>query len=236
VGEGDDAAFTALVCGPEPLDFTWYVQPTWTNQPYAVAGGANPELVFTDVDAYDDGTIVRVRVVNAAGQELWLGPATLTVTNMPITIPAAGPASRYPAILEVQGQPANPASVWVTLAGLTHPRPDDLDILLVSPLGKRVMLMSDAGGNYALSQATVGFVPGFWGASEPPDDDQIYSSNYAPVDYQVDSGEVPGAPSGTNTTLDALAGDNPNGRWLLFIYDDLTGEAGELLRWRLDFD
>jgi hypothetical protein len=48
----------------------------------------------------------------------------------------------------------------------------------------------------------------------------------------------PGTPASTCTTLDALAGDNLNGPWKLYIYDDLQpGGIGQLSgSWRLEFD
>jgi subtilisin-like proprotein convertase family protein len=44
--------------------------------------------------------------------------------------------------------------VEVTLHNLTHGRTEDLDILLVSPSGAKIMLMSDAGGINIVNNAT----------------------------------------------------------------------------------
>ncbi len=101
---------------------------------------------------------VSVSISNAAGEVVWLGPAQLAVYPLSITIPGsgtAGPAGRYPATINVRGMPTNLASVRVILYDLRHSRPDDLDILLVSPSGKKIMLMSDAGGSTAVNKCDV---------------------------------------------------------------------------------
>ncbi len=79
-------------------------------------------------------------------------PPCVTLTNAtPIVIPAGapgmttGPASPYPSTINVAGLGGTVTRVTVTLNGLRHTFPDDLDILLVGP-GGSVILMSDAGG------------------------------------------------------------------------------------------
>ncbi len=66
-----------------------------------------------------------------------------------IAIPGAGtsgPASVYPSLISIAGFSGPATEVRVTLFGMSHTFPDDLDILLVGPSGQTVMLMSDAGG------------------------------------------------------------------------------------------
>jgi T5SS/PEP-CTERM-associated repeat protein len=78
---------------------------------------------------------------------------------IPSNAPAAtsGRASPYPSVLAVTGLGGTITNLTVTLSGLSHTFPDDLDILLVGPGGQKVMLMSDAGGGFALGNATLVF-------------------------------------------------------------------------------
>jgi subtilisin-like proprotein convertase family protein len=150
---------------------------------------------------------------------------------------SSGPATRYPATINVFGQPTNIANVIVTLAGLSHTRSADLNILLVSPSDKRIMLMSNVGGTNGTSGATLIFqqfkpLPPF--SSAIP---SWQTSYYSPYNYGQKT-QLPGAPVGPySINLNDLAGDNPNGLWKLYIYDDVQpGGVGQVTgSWSLDF-
>ncbi|MGA4645259.1 proprotein convertase P-domain-containing protein [Limisphaera sp. 4302-co] len=239
--ETEDAQFNARVLAPEPITYRWYIMYSWTNQFVELPAVTGPTLTLTIVDLWDDWTMASVLVSNAAGETLWLGPATLSVYPLAISIPGSGTmgtASRYPATIQVRGMPTNLASVRVILYNLRHTRPDDLDILLVSPSGKKIMLMSDAGGNTSITNVTIVFEHLL---SLPPDEEPIWSwqthyfgpSNYGtPVETQL-----PGAPPGPySTNLFDLVGDDANGLWQLYIYDDSQQNTGALLgSWWLEF-
>jgi hypothetical protein len=126
-----------------------------------------------------------------------------------------------------------------------HTHSSDLEFLVVSPSGKAVVLMSRVGGTNSVDGATLVFRQQF-PAAQPPDADPIPShatSYFLPSNYggvvlpQVGSDPPPG-PSFYQPNLAALVGDNPNGRWTFYIYDDhQPGGVGELTgSWRLDFD
>ncbi|MCS7337647.1 MAG: hypothetical protein NZ739_05335 [Verrucomicrobiae bacterium] len=124
------------------------------------------------------------------------------------------------------------------LYDLRHSRLDNLDILLVNTSGKKIMLMSNAGGNMAVTNVTVVFEQLL---GPPPDKDPIWSwqthhfgpSNYGePVETQLPAA----SPGPYSTNLFDIVGDNPNGIWALYIYDDNAGATGILLgSWRLEF-
>ena len=67
-----------------------------------------------------------------------------------IVINDNGPATDYPSVINVDlaGEISN---VRVGLLGFAHRFPQDVDILLVSPAGVHVLLMSDAGGGTAVT-------------------------------------------------------------------------------------
>src|SRR6185295_14219742 len=98
-----------------------------------------------------------------------------------INIPGNGSASPYPSKIVVAGLPSNPSKVTVTLKGLSHTYPDDLDILLVGPGGQKVILMSDAGGGNGMNNVTLTFDDA--AASNLPDSSAIVSGSYKPTDF-----------------------------------------------------
>ena len=179
---------------------------------------------------------------------------TLTVTNngpsdiagpVPMRIPGdisttIGPAALYPVVIAVNeaDQPII-TDITVTVSGLSHNYAADLDLLLVGPNGRAVMLMSDAGGIRNIADVTLRFHDG---APLPPDSDRVTSGVYAPSDYVGNDGvETLPASSGApapqrpyGTALDVFKGLSANGEWRLYVADDQTNDAGQLARgWML---
>ena len=71
--------------------------------------------------------------------------APVTFSNpASITIPSVGVGTPYPSNITVSGLSTSIAAVTVTLSNLTHTFPDDIDLLLVSPSGRKMIIMSDA--------------------------------------------------------------------------------------------
>ena len=67
-------------------------------------------------------------------------------------IPDNSAALIYPSQIQVSGLSGVVSHVSVTLSNLTHAYPDDLDVLLVAPGGRSVILMSDVGGSSSTFQ------------------------------------------------------------------------------------
>lgn len=147
--------------------------------------------------------------------------------NANISIPSLGTASPYPSAMVVSGLDVSITSVSVTFWDLSHTWPADIDALLVSPAGGTVMLMSDAGGDYAVDDIDVTFADG---APALPYNGQILSGTYAPQDYIPAVDELPApAPGGAyGTSFASLTGTNPNGTWQLFIRDDNSDDMGSI--------
>ncbi|MEP6662022.1 MAG: reprolysin-like metallopeptidase [Verrucomicrobiota bacterium] len=155
---------------------------------------------------------------------------TFSKTNTTaITIPDVGPALLYPSTNFIAGAQGVITKVTVSLLGLTHTFPDDLDILLVGPNNQSVLLMSDAGGNFPIS----GINPLFDSilGSALPNSGQLVSTTYLPSNYDNNSSDsfpfpAPAAPWGASFTV--FNGISPNGTWSLYITDDSTGDSGSL--------
>jgi sugar lactone lactonase YvrE len=241
--EGGDGVFWTDLVGAEPIGYQWYRMYPWETNWVQVAGATNSYFVVTNVDSWVELTRAMVFVTNGSGESLWLGPAYLVMDPAEMRIPATnypsgqGLATRYPATIDVFGQPTNLNNVTVTLSGLSHTRSADLNILLVSPSDKKIMLMSNVGGTNGVAGSTLSFRQNW---SLPPTSDAIPSWQtlyYGPSNYGQQS-QLPGAPSGPySIRLDDLNGDNPNGTWKLFIYDNVQpGGVGQLSgSWWLDF-
>jgi subtilisin-like proprotein convertase family protein len=123
----------------------------------------------------------------------------------------------------------------VSLTGISHTYPDDLDVLLVGPAGQKVLLMSDAGGGTDINNATLTFDDA--AASTLPDASAIVSGTYKPTDFgtgDIFPSPAPGGPYGT--TLSAFNGLNPNGTWSLYVLDDAASDSGGIAGgWSLKF-
>jgi subtilisin-like proprotein convertase family protein len=152
-----------------------------------------------------------------------------------ITIPAgapgvtSGPASPYPSSVAVSGVIGTLAKATVTITGLTHTFPQDLDILLTAPNGGNVLLMSDVDGQ---SPGVSGVTYTFDDAGPPmPVGLNVGSGTYKPTNDDSGGadalpGPAPACPYGS--TLAGLAGGSPNGTWNLFVYDDAGGDVGSI--------
>jgi uncharacterized repeat protein (TIGR01451 family) len=153
---------------------------------------------------------------------------TLAFTNAcPIIVPDFGAGSPYPSLIELSGLTGVVTRVTATLNGLSHSSPADLDILLVGPSGQRVLLMSDAGANIPVNNATLTFSDA--AASGLPDATAIGSGTFKPTNFGAGDTFDPPAPGAPfDSALSVFAGLNPNGTWALYVYDDAGGGSGSI--------
>ncbi|HYG92764.1 MAG TPA: hypothetical protein VD859_04180 [Nocardioides sp.] len=139
--------------------------------------------------------------------------------------------SAYPGTATTWGIDGPITDVNVNLNGVQQGFPTDLDILLVSPSGTAVMLVSDACGTEQVSNAT--WVIDDEAERQLPDVPAIDGScgglnAWKPTDWEQGPAEEMPAPAPAPTefypwygrTLSAFNGENPNGTWQLFIHDD----------------
>jgi subtilisin-like proprotein convertase family protein len=153
---------------------------------------------------------------------------TFTFTNgAPITIPSSGPGAPYPSSILVAGLGAAIADVNVTITGLSHTWPDDIDLLLVGPTGVTTVLMSDAGGSTDVVGVTYTFSDGsplMLDAAVNP------SGTYGPTNF-AGAADIWPAPAPVGPYGAALSGYNGlsgNGTWSLFVADNAAGDVGSI--------
>lgn len=147
-----------------------------------------------------------------------------------ITVPASGSATPYASRIQISGQPGTVYSTEVVLNGLRHTSPVDLDVMLVSPDGDAVTLMSDTGGTVPVTGAQVFFRGG---APALTTLSSGSSGSYGPTDDDTDGQDsfpAP-APATSGATFAALRGGAPNGTWSLYVHDDATGDSGRINGW-----
>jgi subtilisin-like proprotein convertase family protein len=160
-----------------------------------------------------------------------------TFTNSTVNIipssGSVGQATNYPSNIAVSGIPLGHVyHVSVTVTA-THTRPDDLDVLLVSPLGRAVMLFSDVGGvtdwwSFRFEIDDCAPRTGTSGAFPPG---RYRPKNHAPADAPFPA-PAPAAPY--DSTLSAFNGTQPNGTWSLYVIDDNPGsDGGQIESWSL---
>src|SRR5262249_27679506 len=159
-----------------------------------------------------------------------LSTNSFTQTNgTPITISATdGSTAPYPSLISITGADSVVGKVSVSLHGLRHTWPDDLDVLLVSPQGRSVMLLSQAGGGNDVTNLDLTFEDG--AGSVLPDEAPLVSGTWRPSNYGTNTimpAPAPAPPYGS--ALSSFSGINPNGTWQLFIADHYPSDDGGVL-------
>src|SRR5262249_50215230 len=142
------------------------------------------------------------------------------------SLPDPGVAAPYPSSITVSGMPGTISVVTVDLNAFSHTFPSDVDIMLVSPTGRKMVIMSGAGfsgadavnANLTFDDTAAAGVPS-----------AIVSGFFRPTslnslvtfDPPAPSGPyLYPAPGGTATLTSAFAGGSPNGVWSLYVLDE----------------
>ncbi|MCA1593149.1 MAG: hypothetical protein LC754_10955 [Acidobacteria bacterium] len=169
----------------------------------------------------------------------------ITITDCPSPCPASGQAaSVYPSNIVVAGVTTPTVErVSVTLNGFSHTFPSDVDMLLVSPSGRKVVIMSDFGAgapganniNLTLDDYAATPVPStVTGNTGFP----FVTGSYRPSNSgTTDVFPAPAPASPYTYTMSAFNGDTPNGTWSLYIIDDANLDGGSISGgWTITFD
>ena len=189
------------------------------------------QVDYATVDGSADGT----------GATIFSNPAAITIPSSG----SSGEADPYPSTISVAGAQVvgsrifvpdavtSVSKVTVTLLNFNHTWPADVDILLVGP-GGNVLLMSDAGGVFSVSNLTLTFDDS--GASVP---NPVVSGTYRPTNVGVSDAFPAPAPAGPyGAALSVFNGTDPSGTWCLYVVDDFVfADNGSILDgWKLAFE
>jgi subtilisin-like proprotein convertase family protein len=193
-------------------------------------------LQFAPVGVNTGTASVTLSTVDGAGEKTSMSftvrvlprSSSMFANTATLNVPASGNASVYPATIQVAGVQGLTHRVTATLVGVNHTYPDDLDVLLVSPTGEKVLLMSDAGGSVDLVNVRLDFADA--AAAGLPDNTQILSGSFKPTNHDGSGNDsFPGAPAGAiGTSLALFNGKDPNGTWSLYVVDDGAPDSGSI--------
>ena len=180
----------------------------------------------SELGSYGGGDYV-LRITEGTGGPI--GDSTKTFSNLGnISIPASGMATPYGGTIVVGGTTGVVKKVVVKLNGISHTNPDDLDVLLVSPTGARLLLMSDVGGGPDIVGRNLVFDDD--ATTKLPDNSQVVSGTFKPSNYGpgVDGFPAP-APAGPYAAdLSTFNNASANGNWRLFVVDDSANARGSV--------
>jgi subtilisin-like proprotein convertase family protein len=170
------------------------------------------------------------------------GPPTTAQNTAAITINDNAPATPYPSNITVAGVPAGNFKVKMTLTGLTHTFPGDVDVLLVNPSGQALVVMSDIGGADDVTNINVTIDDA---AANPLPTSALTTGTYRPTNTgAADPFPAPApatrqdpAPAGTATMASVFGAGPYNGQWSLFIVDDAGIDVGTVSGgWSITFE
>lgn len=178
------------------------------------------------------------------GPQSFTNSTAITITDCPNPCPASGQAaSLYPSPITVSGVTGAVERVSVTINGYSHAFPADTDFLLVSPSGRKSVLMSDFGAgspgvsniNVTLDDYAATPIPStVTGNTGVP----FVTGSYRPANSGTTDLFPAPAPAAPYTyTLSAFNGDAANGTWNLYIIDDANLDGGSISGgWTITFD
>lgn len=172
-------------------------------------------------------TLLALVLPTAATAQTFSNPASVTIPNPSASV---GAASLYPSPITVSGVGTQLTAISVTLIGFSHTYPADVDVLLVGPNGQNVLLMSDVGTFFPVSNLTFTFTNTAGGSM--PSGAQLSSGTFAPTNFDptanVDGFPAPAPLVGPyGSSFAPFIGTNPNGTWSLYIVDDVAGNTGQ---------
>jgi subtilisin-like proprotein convertase family protein len=182
-----------------------------------------------DVATICEGTIQKLSVTIPPGTVQTFSSATN------ISIPSVGIATPYPSTIAVTGVAAGSTVKSVTLNGVTHTFPTDIDVALTSPTGISQTIMSDVAGTSTITNLVYTFddaAPTSLTAASAP------AGTYKPSNVgAVDNFPAPGPGATFSNTTPLLSNftGNMNGTWSLYTIDDLGGDLGSINGYSITF-
>jgi hypothetical protein len=143
-------------------------------------------------------------------------------------------ATPYPSAITVSNLTGQVITrLTVTINGLSHTFPSDIDMILAGPQGQWTYLMAEVGGidqGFPVTNLTITLDDD---ANPLPIRDPLFSGTFRPTMnpfYLPFDFPAPAPSVGTNliATLSVFQNTNPNGTWNLFVVNDTSGDSGSI--------
>ncbi|HXC36478.1 MAG TPA: YDG domain-containing protein [Candidatus Acidoferrales bacterium] len=203
--------------------------------------GSTQALTMVPTDGQSGTSVITITVSNG---ETSTNTSFLLTANPPgngtdvfandsnIVISSLSAASPYPSSINISGEAGTITNLTVTLHGMSHNAPNNVNALLVGPGGEAVVLMSDTIDGYPMTDLTFTLADQAWyplpvsaplanGTFQPTDD----APNHTDPSYAFPS-PAPAPPFAGDLT--AFNGLSPNGIWSLYISDGGSGDTGQI--------
>ena len=158
-------------------------------------------------------------------------PAATTCNASAITINDNTTATPYPSPIVVSGETGVISNLTVTLTGISHTFPDDIQMLLVGPGGQKVVIMAGASNGAPITNVNLTFDDA--ATNSLPATGAIASGTFKPTAHAGLLNFAAPAPAATTAspfayTLGAFRNTSPNGTWNLFVRDVIAGDFGSI--------
>ena len=145
----------------------------------------------------------------------------------------SGPAQLYPSQINVAGAAGPISDVNITLHNGHHTWVADLEVTLVSPAGTAVRVLDLTGvqnadtidGDITFDDSAAMLFP-------DDDTDGTISGTFLVSDFENADADVPATAFGLD--MSAFNGEDANGAWSLYIYDENAGDTGTFDGWTID--
>lgn len=144
-----------------------------------------------------------------------------------------GPALLYPSQINVAGAMGGITDVNITLHNGNHTWVADLEVTLVSPSGTAVRILDltgvqngdDIDGDITFDDSAAMLFP-------DDDTDGTISGTFLVSDFENADSDVPATAFGLD--MSAFNGEDANGAWSLYIFDENAGDTGTFDGWTID--
>ena len=226
------------ISGANAGDFTLTTVPSVST----IAPGASATFEIT----FDPSAIgLRTAIVSIASNDENENPFEFAIQGrgvvntfanpLNISIPQSGPGNPYASTIEVSDLFGTITDVNVSLFGFSHSFTNDVDILLVSPTGQKVVLLSDVGGSHEVSGVNLKIDSS--ASNSMPKTQILTSGTYRPTNFEGNDLFPAPAPEGPYSSgLAAFSGAEGNGTWSLYVLDDNGQDFGGISGgWSLTF-
>jgi subtilisin-like proprotein convertase family protein len=206
----------------------------------------NARVASADSDGVSaPGPVTTEDPVTPNAPQSFSNATPITITDCPGTCTTPQAASVYSSDIAVSGVVGVVERVSVTLNGFTHAFPGDVDILLVSPTGRKSVIMSDFAGSATQSVTNINLTLDDYAATPLPPGVAtgntgfaLAAGSYRPSNSGTTDVFPAPAPAGPYVyTLSAFNGQVANGTWSLYVVDDANLDGGSINGgWTITFD